>query len=81
MIAVTLYTKPGCDLCREARDVLDALAADYPHRVTEVDILENAELFERYKHIIPVVVIGQTRLVCPFTQLDLRAALRSASNS
>jgi len=80
MISVTLYTKTGCDLCREARDELDGLAAEYPHHVTEVDILEDPQLFERYRHIIPVVVIGQARLVYPFSSLDLRAALHSNSN-
>ncbi|MBM4422480.1 MAG: glutaredoxin family protein [Chloroflexi bacterium] len=79
MIAVTLYTKPGCELCREARDELGALAAEYPHRVAEVNILDDAKLFERYKHSIPVVVIGETRLVYPFSSLDLRAALHSNS--
>ncbi len=81
MISVTLYTKPGCDLCLEAQDELNALAAEYPHHVTEVDILEDPQLFERYKHIIPVVVVGQTRLVYPFSTFDLRAALHSHSDS
>lgn len=78
MITVALYTKPGCDLCREARDELDALARDYPHTVVEHSILDDAGLFARYQHLIPVVVVGPTRLVYPFSSLDLKAALQAA---
>ncbi len=77
MIAVTLYTKPGCDLCREAKDELADLAQEFPHQLIEINIAEDADLFERYRNLIPVVVIGPTRLVCPFSPLDLRAALTS----
>ena len=79
MIRVTLYTKPGCDLCQEVRDELDALAAEIPHTVVEVDILDDANLFEQYQHSIPVVVVGNTRLVYPFSTAELRNALQQIS--
>ena len=79
MIAVTLYTKPDCDLCRHARDALDSLAAEFPHQLAEVSILDEPALFERYKDLIPVVIIGGLRLAYPFSELDLRAALMTAS--
>lgn len=81
MIRVTLYTKPGCDLCQEARDELDALAAEFPHTVEEISILDDMSLFERYQYLIPVVVIGTTRLVYPFSALDLKAALEEGANT
>ncbi|MBI4315466.1 MAG: glutaredoxin family protein [Chloroflexi bacterium] len=79
MIHVTLYTKPGCCLCEHARDDLDALAEAFPMRVNELNILDDAALFNRYQHLIPVVVIGQSRLVYPFHELDLQVALEAAS--
>ncbi len=79
MIAVTFYTKPECDLCRHARDALDSLAIEFPHQVTEMSILDDPVLFERYKDLIPVVLIGSARLMAPFSELDLRAALKVAS--
>jgi hypothetical protein len=79
VIRVTLYTKPGCDLCREVRDELDALAVEFPHTVDEISILDDTNLFERYRYLIPVAVIGTTRLVYPFSALDLKVALEEAS--
>lgn len=79
MIAVTFYTKPDCDLCQHAREALDLLAAEFPHRLTEMSILDEPALFERYKDSIPVVIIGDLRLAYPFSELDLRAALKIAS--
>jgi hypothetical protein len=76
MLTVTFYTKPGCGLCDEAKAELESLAAEFPHRLTEMSILDDPQLFERYRHLIPVVVIGRTRLVYPFSSLDLRAALQ-----
>ena len=77
MLTLTLYTKPGCGLCDEARSELDSLAKEFPHTVTEVSILDDPQLFERYRDLIPVVVIGNTRLIYPFSHLDLRSALQS----
>ena len=76
MIAVTLYTRPGCELCREVCDELAALAARFPHHVDEVSILDDPRLFEHYQHLIPVVVIGPTRLIYPFSSADLCAAFQ-----
>ena len=78
MIAVTFYTKPDCGLCQHALDALDSLSAEYPHQLTEVSILDEPVLFERYKDAIPVVIIGGLRLAYPFSELDLRAALKIA---
>jgi glutaredoxin len=54
---VTLYTKPGCHLCEEAKqEMLSAgIAAEYTFE--EVNIEGDEELYERYKFEIPVVII------------------------
>lgn len=54
---VTLYTRPGCHLCDEARDVLLAERARTPFALEEVDIETDDDLVREYGVRIPVVVI------------------------
>jgi glutaredoxin len=54
---VTLYSRPGCHLCEDAAELLERLARRVSIAVVEVNILDDIDLFERYKHSIPVVVI------------------------
>jgi len=55
---LTLYTKPGCHLCEELADELDALRPAWGFSVEDVDITRDDELFARYRHAIPVLVCG-----------------------
>jgi glutaredoxin len=55
--AVTLYGRPGCHLCDDARDALERVRADTPFELLEVDIERNDELFKRYLERIPVVCV------------------------
>lgn len=57
---VTFYTKAGCHLCDEARDMLDEIASNIPYELTEIDIRKDMELFERYRYRIPVIMINET---------------------
>jgi glutaredoxin len=54
---VTLYSKPGCHLCENARALLDELASERRFAVDEIDIQRDAALFERFRHDIPVVLV------------------------
>ncbi len=54
---VTFYTKAGCHLCEEARDMLDDIAAETTYELTEVDIRSNPDIFETYRYRIPVIII------------------------
>lgn len=63
MVSVTLYGKAGCHLCDEAREHLEALAAEREFDLREVDIRRDPVLFERYRYRIPVIVVdGEERL-------------------
>ena len=75
MVEVTLYTKPGCHLCEDVKEMLVGLTAVYPHHLTEIDITNDRDIFNRYHLTIPVVHIGQTELQAPITAAQLRAAL------
>jgi len=55
---VTFYTKAGCHLCEEARDMLDDIAAQTEFELTEIDIRSKNELFEQYRYRIPVIIIN-----------------------
>ena len=62
MSAITLYGRPGCHLCDEARDVLLRVHEDRPFTLLEVDIERDDELFKRYLERIPVVCLDGEEL-------------------
>lgn len=55
---ITLYTRPGCHLCEDAAELLEHLAIHHPLKVVEVNILNDVDIYERYKHSIPVIAIA-----------------------
>ncbi len=62
MRTVTLYGRPGCHLCDDARAVLERVRATHPFRLVEIDIEGDDALFQRYLERIPVVAIdGEER--------------------
>jgi glutaredoxin len=54
---VTLYTRPGCHLCDDARTVVAAVCADLGESFDEVDIDGDPELARRYGEEIPVTLV------------------------
>lgn len=55
--AVTLYGKPGCCLCDEARQELERLREKVPFELDEVDVSLDAALNRDYGERIPVVAV------------------------
>lgn len=77
---IILYGKDGCGLCEEARADLDFLVGELDFDVTEIDIMTDNDLFERYRYLIPVVDIdGGDLLTPPLTMGRLRDAIATAS--
>jgi glutaredoxin-like protein DUF836 len=79
--AVTLYTRPGCHLCDEAREAILGLRGVVPpFELGEVDIDEDDGLLARYLERIPVVAVDG-EVVCELElELDsLRAVLDTVS--
>ena len=60
---VTFYTKAGCHLCEEARDMLEDIAALTTYALTEIDIRSNPAFFEKYRYRIPVILINNETLI------------------
>ena len=54
--SVRLFTKPKCSLCDEVRILLSRLRKETPLDIEEVNILDDPNLFERYKYEIPVLL-------------------------
>jgi glutaredoxin len=57
MIEVVLYSKPGCHLCDEVKDILEMLQASHAFNLRQVNILEDSEAYQKFKEEIPVVFI------------------------
>ncbi len=83
MITVTLFSRPGCYLCEQAKDDLNALQAQIPHQLLEINIESDPVLQKKYLTEIPVVEIGPYILKAPFNRADLLmtlGAFRDASS-
>lgn len=55
---VTLYTRPGCHLCEEAKTAIAPLLREFAASLYEVNIDRDVVLEERYGLDIPVIFIG-----------------------
>jgi glutaredoxin len=55
---VTLYTRPGCHLCEEAKAQIDPLLKEFGARLTEINIDEDPDLRARYDYDVPVIFLG-----------------------
>src|SRR2546429_4954108 len=60
---VTFYTKAGCHLCDDAREMLEEIATDITYKLTEIDIRSDLALFEQYRYRIPVIIVDGTHVV------------------
>jgi glutaredoxin len=58
---VTLYTRPGCHLCEEAKTAIAPLLREFGAILREVNIDEDADLKARYGWDVPVIFIGQRK--------------------
>jgi glutaredoxin len=59
---VTLYGKPGCHLCDEAREVVERVRADHPFELREVDVSLDPQLYREYGERIPVLELDGEEL-------------------
>ena len=57
MTALTLYSKPGCHLCEEMKDVVERVSRRVPLLLTEIDITTDAALAAQYGEQIPVLLV------------------------
>jgi glutaredoxin len=73
---VTLFGRPGCHLCEDARAVLERVRAELPFHLAERDIEADEATFKAYLERIPVVALDGEELYDLFVdEPDLRARL------
>src|SRR5579862_3006931 len=79
---VTIYSRPGCHLCDEAKAQIAPLLAEFGARLTEINIDEDAELRARYDYDVPVIFLGTRKAAKHRIDLtQFRRQLRDASSA
>jgi glutaredoxin len=79
---VTLYTRPGCHLCDEAKAQIAPLLARAGGRLREVNIDADPELRERYNLDVPVIWLGARKVAKHRVELEqFRRQLENARRS
>jgi glutaredoxin len=58
---VTLYTRPGCHLCDEAKAAIAPLLREFGASLREINIDDDPVLKGRYDSDVPVVFIGHRK--------------------
>jgi glutaredoxin len=59
---VTLYTRPGCHLCDEAKFAMAPLLREFGARLREVNIDLDPTLYARYTNDVPVIFLGARKV-------------------
>ncbi|HEY6263306.1 MAG TPA: glutaredoxin family protein [Candidatus Acidoferrum sp.] len=79
---VTLYTRPGCHLCDEAKAAIAPLLREFGAVLHEVNVDEDMVLKERYGWDVPVIFIGQRKAAKHRVELaQFRRQLQSAGTN
>jgi len=58
MIAVTIYSRPGCHLCDEMKAIVHKVARTVPLSLEEIDISKDAALEAEFGLEIPVLFVA-----------------------
>ena len=57
-IRIEIYSRPGCHLCDEAKEVIDRVGRRVPFNVSVINIDGDPEMQKLYGEQIPVVFIN-----------------------
>ena len=80
VIALTIYTRPGCHLCQEMKVIVERVVRDAQAqaRIEEIDIASDADLEARYALEIPVLLVnGRKAAKYRVTEEELRRRLKA----
>jgi glutaredoxin len=72
---VTLYSRPGCHLCDDARAVVEEVCGELGEHYVEISIDDDPELRRRYGDEVPVTLVDGAQH--DFWRVD-RGRLRNA---
>lgn len=74
---ITLYSRPGCHLCDDARTVIERVCAETGESFVEVDIDADEDLLDRFGEEIPVTLVdGRQHDFWRVDETRLKEALR-----
>ena len=59
---VTLYTRPGCHLCEEAKAQMAPLLREFGAHLREVNVDADPALRQRYTNEVPVIFLGARKV-------------------
>ena len=77
---VIVYTRLGCHLCDELKDVVLTAGCNELFTFEEINIDTDPILYERYKYDIPVVAInGVERFMHRLTRQEFIEAIKAAT--
>jgi riboflavin kinase / FMN adenylyltransferase len=57
-VQVEIYSRPGCHLCDDAKEIIDRVRRRVPFEVRVINIDGDPELENRYGELIPVVLVN-----------------------
>jgi len=78
VIALTIYSKPGCHLCDEMKAIVDRVVrtSALAIAVEQIDITTDPDLEARYRLEIPVLLVDGTKIAkYRVTEAELMRAL------
>jgi glutaredoxin len=61
-LVVTLYTRPGCQLCDEAKHHMAPLLAEFGATLREVNIDADPALHAQFTNDVPVILLGDRKI-------------------
>jgi len=77
VIALTIYSRPGCHLCEEMKAIVERVARRIQVTVEEIDVSGSPALEERYESEIPVLLVdGKKAAKYRVTEEELLRLLR-----
>lgn len=78
MITVMLYSRQNCHLCEVAKQELDSMQNELPHKLVVVDVDQDPQLRQTFGELVPVVTVGPYQLQAPFERKELMVTLGAA---
>jgi len=57
-VRIEIYSRPGCHLCDDAKEIVDRVRRRFPFSLRVIDIERDPELEKAYGEYIPVVLIN-----------------------
>jgi glutaredoxin len=76
---ITIYSRPGCHLCEEAKSQMGPLLREFSVRLTEINIDEDPQLRSRYDYDVPVILLGMRKIAKH--RVDLRQFRRQLEDA